>query len=154
TAQQRNRGQAMIAVQSALQQFEAKRVADAISTLRKAIEASPDFADAHFHLGRLIRDSNGDPNAAIASFRRVLSLDPERADAHYEIGVTLERAGRKTEAFPEYQIAVEMAPCNIDAKKALGRLALDTQKWSVAAAQFRGVIAFRPQDVDAKNGFD
>ena len=154
TAEQRNRGRAMLLVESAKQQANAGRTAEAIASVHKAIEASPNFADAHFQLGRLIRDSGGDPEDAIASFRRVLSLDPERAEAHYEIGVTLERNGRKADALEEYRIAVEMAPCHVQAKEALGRTALEAKQWSTAGAQFRGVLALQPKNADAKSGFD
>jgi len=154
TAEQRNRGRAMVLVDSAEQQTKAGRTAQALSTLHQAIEASPGFADAHFQLGRLIRDSEGNPDDAIAAFRRVLRLDPERTEAHYEIGVTLERSGRKADALEEYRIAVEMAPCQVEAKEALARAALDARQWSTAAAQFRGVLAFQPKNADAKNGFD
>jgi tetratricopeptide (TPR) repeat protein len=115
---------------------------------------SPDFPDAHFQLGRLIRDSGGDPNNAIAAFRRVLNLDPERAEAHYEIGLTLERTGRKAEALPEYRIAVDMAPCHVDARRALGQAALGAGLLSLAASQFRAVIALKPDDLEAKRQFD
>src|SRR5947209_8744509 len=155
TAQQRNRGRAMVLVESAQQQFKAGRAADAIATLRQAIEASPNFADAHFQLGRLIRESGGNPEAAIASFRRTLNLDPGREEAHYEIGVTLERAGRKADALREYEVAVEMAPCQVEAKAALGRLALQAGQWSTAAAQLRGVLALQqPQNVEARKAFE
>ncbi len=154
TAEQRSRGRAMVLVESAKQQANAGQTAAAIATLHKAIEASPNFADAHFQLGRLIRDSGRDPEEAITSFRHVLRLDPERADAHYEIGVTLERNGRKADALEEYRIAVEMAPCHVQAKAALGRAALEAKQWSTARAQFRGVLALQPKNADAKSGFD
>lgn len=153
TAQQRSRGRAMIDVQSAGEQFKAGRNADALATLRDAIEASPDFADAYLELGRVTRDSGGDANAAVTAFRRVLSLDPERAGAHYEIGLTLERARRKADALAEYQIAVEMAPCTVEARKAIGRAAIDAGQWSAAVAQFRAVLAFEPRDSEAKRLF-
>jgi tetratricopeptide (TPR) repeat protein len=154
TAQLRNRGRAMVEVQSALEQIKAGRTAEALSGLRRAIDLNPDFPDAHLELGRVIRATGGDPNAAIAEFRRVLSVDPECAEAHYEIGVTLERAGRKFEALPEYQIAVEMAPCNLDARKALGTAALNTGQWALAASQFRAVIALEPENTYARRQFD
>jgi len=154
TAQLRNRGKAMIDVQSAREQFTAGRKADAVFTLESAIAVNPDFADAYFELGRVIRDSGGDSNEAIAAFRRALSLDPERADAHYEIGLAFERLGRKIDAMSEYRIAIEMAPCNVDARKALAKAAFDGGQWSLAADQFRSVVAFRPQDAEAKREYN
>jgi tetratricopeptide (TPR) repeat protein len=154
TAQLRNRGRAMVLVESAAQQSKAGRMADALSTLHRVTSEIPDFADAHLQLGQLIRQSGRDPNEAIACFRRVLSLDPERAEAHYEIGLTLERAGRKADALPEYRIAVEMAPCNVDARKALGQAAINAGQWSLAASEFRAVMAFQPRDLDARRQFD
>jgi tetratricopeptide (TPR) repeat protein len=154
TAQQRDRGRAMIDVQSAVQQLKSGRTADALSTLQSAIEASPDFPDTYLELGRAIRESKGDTNAAIAAFRRVLNLDPERAEAHYEIGLTLEGAGRKAEALPEYRIAVEMAPCNAEARRALGQASSEAGQWSIAEAQYRAVIALLPQDERATRQFE
>jgi tetratricopeptide (TPR) repeat protein len=154
TAQLRTRGRAMIDVQSAQEQFKAGKAADAVSTLKKAIDASPDFSDAYFELGRIIRDSGGDPNSAITAFRRVLNLDPERAEAHYEIGLALERLGRKIDALSEYRIAVEMAPCNVDARRALGQAGMSVGQWSLAADQFRAVFAFQPRDMEAKRQYE
>ncbi|MBV9038846.1 MAG: tetratricopeptide repeat protein, partial [Acidobacteriaceae bacterium] len=151
TAQLRRRGRAMIGVQSAREQFQSGRTAEAVATLRKVIEESPDFPDAQFELGRMIRDT--DPNAAIGAFRRVLDLDPERAEAHYEIGITLEDAGHRTEALPEYQIAVEMAPCNLDARRALAKAAASAGQWSLAATQYRAVLALEPHDDAARQQF-
>src|SRR5207249_4396429 len=59
TAQLRNRGRAMLQLESAVQQFKAGRVADALSTLRKVTTEISDSADAHLQLGRLIRQSGG-----------------------------------------------------------------------------------------------
>jgi tetratricopeptide (TPR) repeat protein len=154
TAQLRNRGRAMVQVQAAVEQFRTGRTADALSELRRAIDLNPDFPDAHLELGRVIRGSGGDPNAAIAEFRRVLSVDPEYTAAHYEIGLTLERAGRKPEALPEYQIAVEMTPCDLDARRALGKAALNAGRWALAASQFRAVIALELENTDARRQFD
>ena len=154
TAEQRSLGRAMVLVDSAVQQFGAGRAAEAISTLHQAIKESPGFPDAHFQLGRILRESRNDPNEAVAAFRRVLSLDPERADAHYQIGVTLERAGRQADAIAEYRIAVEMAPCHADARNALARAALAAGDWSSAQQQFRAVIALSPQNADARRSYD
>ena len=91
----------MVLVESAAQQSKAGQTAQALSTLHQAIEASPGFADAHFQLGRLIRDSGGNADDAIASFRRVLRLDPA-----YELAIGLQHhldigGKKKTVGFPK-----------------------------------------------------
>jgi hypothetical protein len=47
-----------------------------------------------------------------------------------------------------------MAPCNLDARSALGRAAIDAGQWSIATAQYRAVIALQPHDEQAKRQFE
>jgi Tfp pilus assembly protein PilF len=144
----------MVLVQSASQRFEVGDHSGALAQLREAVTLSPDFVDAQFALGRIIRESGGDTMEALRVFRRALNLDPERAAIHYEIGLTQERAGKMAEAFDEFRAAVEMAPCYVDAHRALGRAALEIGDLHTAASQFRTVLVWDPQQKEARRGLE
>lgn len=154
TAEQRSRGRAMVLVQAAEQALRAREFATGLARLREAVAVDPAFPTAHLRLAGALRESGGDPDEAMEALRRVLRLDPECAEAHYEMGLTLERAGREAAALEEFRIAVDMAPCRVEFMQALGRQALKAGQWAVAAAQFRGVLAWRPHDNDARLAFE
>lgn len=153
TAAQRSLGRAMVLAQSARQRLQSGDRAGALSALRDAIAASPEFADAHLQLGRTILETGSNGSEAVREFRRVLDLDPERAEAHYLIGLALNKTDEKT-AFEELRAAADMAPCRVEIMRALGRAALDAQDWSTAVAQFRRVLAWAPADKDARAHLD
>jgi tetratricopeptide (TPR) repeat protein len=124
TVEQRNRGRAMVLVEAAEQARKAGDLVTSIARLREAAAADPLFSDAHLRLGSALRESGADADQTLMELRRVLQLDPECAEAHYQIGLTLERARRETAALDEFRIAVDMAPCRVEFKQALGRAAL------------------------------
>jgi tetratricopeptide (TPR) repeat protein len=154
TAEQRNRGRAMVLVEAAEQARKAGELATSIARLREAVAADPAFPAAHLRLGSALRESGGDADQTLAELRRVLQLDPECAEAHYQIGLTLERARREAAALDEFRIAVDMAPCRVEFMQALGRAALQAGQWAEAAAQFRGVLSWRPHDDDSRMAFE
>lgn len=156
TAEQRSFGQSMVLMQSARQRLQSGDPRDrpgALSALREAVAASPEFADAHLQLGRALVETGGDASEAVREFRRVLNLDPERAEAHYRIGLALLKSDQKT-ALEELRAAADMAPCREEIMRALGRAALDAQDWSAAIVQFRRVLAWAPEDKDARAQLD
>ena len=83
-----------------------------------------------------------------------MHLAPERADIHYEMGVTLLGVGRIGEALEEFRAASTMAPCQVDSRRALARLAAGAQEWLGAAAQWNPVLAWEPNDKEALAGLE
>lgn len=154
TAEQRNRGRAMVLLEAAEQARQSGELDASLARLREATAADPNFPEAHLRLGRALRESGKDAKDTISEFRRVLRLDPENAEAHYQIGLTLEETGQRAAALAEFRVAVDMAPCRVEQMQALGRAALNAGQWEVAAAQFRAVLAWRAHDDDARLGFE
>lgn len=77
--------------------FAEKDYATAEAAFRKALEKSPDNADAHFFLGRTL-DAQGKKEAAMAEYRRVLEKEPDHARANYYLGRLLYQAQKYSEA--------------------------------------------------------
>jgi tetratricopeptide (TPR) repeat protein len=90
----------------------------AIDAYTRALQQSPQLADAHHNLGVALR-ADGRPEAALLEFARAARLDPEHADAYLAFGVTLTRLGRPREAIPALERAVALRPGSAPAQRAL-----------------------------------
>src|SRR5262249_39768196 len=74
----------------------------AIASWKEAIAIKPDYAVAHYNLGRaLVR--KGQLDEAIAAYREALRLKPDFPEAHCNLGHALREAGRFAEALPPLQ---------------------------------------------------
>jgi tetratricopeptide (TPR) repeat protein len=150
TEEQRSLGRAMVLVQAARQQLQSGDSGKALSSLRQAVAESAGLADAHLELGRAILQTGGDPAEAIRQFKLAWNLDPELAEPHYQIGLAMLKTGDKAEALNELNAAASMAPCRIEVMRALGRAALEAGDRTTALRQFRRVLAWDPEDADAR----
>jgi protein O-GlcNAc transferase len=72
----------------------------AISALRAAIAARPDYADAHYTLGAVLK-AKGDPTAAAIVLRRAVSLNPTASGPHYVLSQVLRQLGDEPSARTE-----------------------------------------------------
>lgn len=64
----------------------------AVSALRAATAAEPDYADAHHTLGAILK-AQGDWTGAVSALRRAVTLRPDSWAAHYTLGQALQRSG-------------------------------------------------------------
>jgi tetratricopeptide (TPR) repeat protein len=87
----------------------------------KALDADPNYADAHLNLGRLEHRA-GDLAAAEARYRRAIQCDPEDATSHFNLGVLLEDRSCPQAAAEAYEQAIALDPDLADAHYNLGLL--------------------------------
>ncbi len=81
----------------------------AAAYLRRSLELSPDFAEAHNELGsRLVNEGRLDE--AAAEFQKALSLSPEFALAHNNLGYVLFLKGDREAAIGQYGEALRLQP--------------------------------------------
>jgi tetratricopeptide (TPR) repeat protein len=78
-----------------------RRYEEAISFLRDAVRAKPQYADAHYNLG-LAHMVSGDLEAAVQAFRAAIRCDPESL-VRYRFGVLLAKMGRYAESVVELE---------------------------------------------------
>jgi tetratricopeptide (TPR) repeat protein len=69
----------------------------AVSALRAAVAAQPDYADAHFALGAVLK-AKRDWDGAAASLRRAIALRPDLSAAHYTLAQVLQLRGDDRDA--------------------------------------------------------
>jgi TolB-like protein/DNA-binding winged helix-turn-helix (wHTH) protein/Flp pilus assembly protein TadD len=79
---------------------------------RKALEISPESAEAHASLG-LAMTHRWDWTGAESEFKRALELDPQYANAHHWYGDYLSIRSRHGEALAEAKHALELDPLNL-----------------------------------------
>jgi len=87
----------------------------------QALEAAPDFADAHLNLGRLDHEA-GELGRAEARYRDAVRCAPEDATCHFNLAVLLDDRGRPEDAILAYEQAIVRDPDAADAHYNLGLL--------------------------------
>ncbi len=86
-----------------------RQYAEGLDELRRAIELSPNNADAHATLGAFLRNRNQSKDA-IAEYRRAIDLDSGMAILHGVLGALLAQQGSRDEAKGELRRALELDP--------------------------------------------
>ncbi|MBD3237598.1 MAG: tetratricopeptide repeat protein, partial [Candidatus Eisenbacteria bacterium] len=98
----------------------------AVAYLRRAIDARPDFAEAHFNLGNALASRQRIAEAAL-HFRRVVELLPDFPGGHFNLANTLASQGQYAEAAQHYRRTLELQP-NLPAARERLRRVLQLQQ--------------------------
>lgn len=132
-----------------VQLIQAGRHGEAMTELKAAIGAKPDYAEALGNLGVLYQEQ-GKPLEAEKLFRRAAEASPRDAAPHYvNLGLTLAGLKRYTEASQSLSKALELAPGNTAALTAKGMVLMRQQQVEEAIAVFRRVTAAEPASAQA-----
>jgi tetratricopeptide (TPR) repeat protein len=94
---------------------------DAIRAYRSALQADPEFADAHCNLGTA-HYNRGERTRARACYEEALRHDSEHAEANFNLGNLLEEAGQREAALSRYKVATRADPFFADAQLNLALL--------------------------------
>ena len=86
---------------------ELGKLQEADVSTRKAIEISPNFAEAHLNLGNILNDL-GKLQEAEVSTRKAIELKPDYAEAHSNLGNILRELGKLKEAEVSTVNAIEI----------------------------------------------
>lgn len=116
----------------------------AISEYRSAIKDYPDYADAHYNLGRLLIDKQG-YSEAIKELKEAIRLKPNDADAHNNLGLALKRNGDVDAAAAQYREAIRLNPKLATAHNNLGNLLYAKRDFGGAIEQYRAALALMPK---------
>ena len=81
----------------------------AIRHFRLAIEANPDYAEAHTNLGVILL-RRGETRNAIGQFRAAIDAKPDDARAYYNLGLALEKDGDSEAARSAFEQALKLDP--------------------------------------------
>ena len=98
---------------------KANQASEAERAYRQAIAARPDFVDAHYNLGFLLKAKEEIP-AAIQEFQQVVKLKPDYADAFVNLGVLYSTQKKIDQAEQAYEEAIRLKPAMAEAYYNLG----------------------------------
>jgi tetratricopeptide (TPR) repeat protein len=89
--------------------YDQRNYLDALEHLRKAVELTPDNADAWFYLG-LTLTRLGEFAGAIAALEKVVQLDPAKRYVHYHLGLAYLQDQRYQDALDQFRLAEQFDP--------------------------------------------
>jgi Flp pilus assembly protein TadD len=75
--------------------------------MREVIQLKPDYADAHYELGKSLLQQ-GDVREAVSSLESAAKLEPDRSYVHYQLGRAYLAAGRKVEGENHLEISRQL----------------------------------------------
>jgi Tfp pilus assembly protein PilF len=142
--------QAMVLVEMAATQLDRGTAAAAVRSLRDAVAASPDFAEAHYRLGLALRKASAQPGEIEDALLRAVRLDPGHGRARFEWARQLAARGDTVAATDQLRKAVELQPSLVDAHRELAHLAKAAGDWTAAVEELQAVLAWEPQDAAAR----
>src|SRR3989442_15410247 len=94
----------------------------AFVAVERALQLSPDLAEAHWARGFLLWDVTGafPHEQAIQEDRRALALNPNLGEAHQHLGVIYLHIGLLAEAAAEFRKALALNPFDANAPRRIG----------------------------------
>jgi len=126
-------------------EVDSGRRADARTHFVRALELNPDYAEAHFNLGLLVRREPGGTAAAAAHFARAVQLNPRYADAHYYLANSLGDLGRPADAIAQYEETVRLKPNFPEAQLNLGSTLASSGRLAEALPHFEEAVRLNPR---------
>ena len=142
------RQSARVALRAAIECHRANDTAGAQARARDALEAWPEFPDAHHFLG-ILAIQDGSEQAAETCFHDAVRLDPGRAPFHHSLGNVLRARDALDEATAAYGRALELDPENRDSLRALVWTHRLAKRYNDAARLQERLVALDPDSVEA-----
>ena len=117
--------------------------------LLAAIQARPDYDEAHYYLGILHRSQN-QPDQARAAFEKTVQCNPAHYKAHGNLGLMALQTGELNRAESHFQAALQANPQDALAMDGLGLVYQGQKKWAEAERQFQAALQVDPGFANAR----
>ena len=127
-----------------------KHIDASIKMFETAVSLKPDYAEAHFNLGVVLKVS-GRPNLAVESYKKAIALLPNYLVAHNNLGNALKQIGRFEEAVISYQNAITIQPDYAEAYNKLGITFMSLWRFEEAVKSYETAISINSEYYDAYN---
>ena len=117
-----------------------KQFDSSIKMFETAVSLKPDYAEAHFNLGIVLKVS-GRPNLAVESYKKAIVLLPNYLGAHNNLGNALKQIGSLEEAVISYQNAIAIKPDYAEAHNNLGITLMSLERLDEAVKSYESAIS-------------
>ena len=115
-----------------------------------AISLNPDYAEAYYNLGVILKQ-DGQFNTAVGYYKRAIVLLPDYADAHNNLGNTLRELGENDDAIKCYKNVIAINPNYSQAHFNLGSILRELGKLEAAKKSFEAALKINPDYGEAKH---
>jgi len=122
---------------SAIILLQQKRVDDAITEVKRVVEADDNYPLAHNILGSAYL-AKGDADGALKELNRAIELDPKLIDAHLKKGIVNLARGKKSEGEAELETAVRVAPDVLNTRYLLASYHMRQKNYGKALSVLKG----------------
>jgi protein O-GlcNAc transferase len=125
----------------------------AVDAFRRAIAIRPDYDEAHYMLGTVLRQL-GQGDAALVSFREAIRLRPESAESHLSLGQLLQQRGDRDGASSAFEEARRLNQKKADVQAStfavgVGRARMNDGDVAGAIDEFKRAIALAGDNFEA-----
>ena len=127
-----------------------KQFDPSIKMFETAVSLKPDYAEAHFNLGVVLKVS-GRPNLAVESYKKAIELLPNYLGAHSNLGNALKQIGKLEEAVTSYQNAIAIKPDYAEAYNNLGITFMSLRRLEEAVNSYEKAISINSEYYEAHN---
>jgi tetratricopeptide (TPR) repeat protein len=128
-----------------------KQYSDAEAEYRQVLALDPRSIEAGIGLTNIFMKSNRLTDAE-PLLRRLSAERPDDAGIHLQLGRVLDAEDKKDDAIAELQLAVKLAPSDVDAQREIAVLYASTGKNDLAEKMYRGLVAAQPNDPELHRG--
>ena len=115
---------------------------------QRAVELSPNDAEAHFNLGNTLKELYRHEEAE-TSYKKAIAIMPEFAVAHNNLGITQQELGRLEDAETSYRKAIAFKPEYAEAYYNLGNTLKVLGRLEDAETTYKKAIDIRPDFAEA-----
>ena len=127
---------------------QAGKLQEAIGHYGEALRIKPDYAGAHYNLGRVLVRLGRLPEA-IEHYEQALKIDPDFVDAHNNLGAVLWQTDRVPEAIEQFEQALKIDPDSVEAHYSFGLAMAHLGKLPEAMEHLERAIRLRPDYAEA-----
>jgi len=124
------------------------RLQDSLIANQKAVEISPNDAEAQSNLGVTLKEL-GRLEDAETSYKKAIAIKPDYAEAHSNLGITLKELGRLEDAETSYNKAIAIKPDYAEAHYNLGNTLKELGRLEDAEISYNKAIAIKPDYAEA-----
>jgi len=121
---------------------------EAIIAFKKVIFLNPNYANAHYNMGNILRNL-GNYHEAIDAFKKAVFIQPDHAKAYGNMGVALHNQGRLDDAIDAYKKSISLKPDFAETYSNMGNVLLAQGRLDEAIEVLEKSISLNPNLIEA-----
>jgi protein O-mannosyl-transferase len=133
----------------AMSQFRLQRYREAIASLKRAIQADPEFGKCYSRMGQVLAHL-GRYDEAILNYERAIEIMPTYNPGIVALASLYRTVGRIADAEASYRRAITNNPYEVAAHLALAEIDIQNQRYAEAADRLEKLLDWMPENTVAR----